>query len=190
MDSGARATPEQMQRQHIFVVNGSVEFLDIVRELLQEEDYNVTTTNFVPRTFHQIETARPSLLVVDLCHGEQAGWDLLTELRQEAATQQIPVILVSTSKQYLERAAEEQAIGGGRLPPQALRSGRAAADDPGVDRGRLSGRASRHGVGDRQRRVLCCPSREGLVGPCLVDDPRPTHPTIPMITSATTGTRP
>jgi DNA-binding response OmpR family regulator len=113
MDSSARATPEQMQRQHVFVVNGSVEFLDVVRELLQDEHYNVTTTNFVPRTFQQIETARPSVLVVDLCHGEEAGWDLLTELRQEAATQQIPVILVSTSKHYLERAKAEHALWGG-----------------------------------------------------------------------------
>ena len=86
MGSGARATPAQMQRQHSFVVNGSVEFLDVVRELLQDEAYNVTTTNVVPRTFHQIETARPALLVVDLCHGEQAGWELLTALRQEAGT--------------------------------------------------------------------------------------------------------
>jgi hypothetical protein len=46
--NGARATPEQMRRQHIFVVNGSAEFLDVVRELLQDEHYNVTTTNFVP----------------------------------------------------------------------------------------------------------------------------------------------
>jgi CheY-like chemotaxis protein len=136
-DSGSRATPEQMQRQHIFVVNGSVEFLDVVRELLQDENYNVTTTKFVPRTFHQIETARPSLLVVDLCHGEKAGWDLLTELQQEAATRQIPVILVSTSKHYLERAKEEHAIWGGPLPPQALRSGGTPPDDPGVDRYRL-----------------------------------------------------
>ena len=113
MDSGARATPEQMRRRHVFVVNGSVEFLDVVRELLQDERYNVTTTNFVPRTFHQIETARPSLLVIDLYQGEQAGWELLTELRQEAATRQIPVILVSTSKQNLERAEAEHALWGG-----------------------------------------------------------------------------
>jgi hypothetical protein len=30
--------------------------------------------------------------MVDLYHSEEAGWDLLTALRQEAATQQIPVI--------------------------------------------------------------------------------------------------
>ncbi len=115
MDSidGARATPEQMQRQHIFVVNGSADFLDVVRELLQDEQYNVTTTNFVPQTFKQIETARPSLLIVDLIHGEMAGWDLLAELRHEAATREIPVILVSTSEQLLEKAETEQVIWGG-----------------------------------------------------------------------------
>jgi CheY-like chemotaxis protein len=112
-DDGARATPEQMQRQHIFVVNGSADFLDVVRELLQEEQYNVTTTNFVPLTFKQIETARPSLLIVDLIHGEMAGWDLLAELRHEAATRDIPVILVSTSEQLLVKAEAEQVIWGG-----------------------------------------------------------------------------
>ena len=112
-DNGARATPEQMQRQHIFVVNGSADFLDVVRELLQDEHYNVTTTNFVPRTFKQVETAQPSLLIVDLIHGEMAGWDLLTELRREAATRNIPVILVSTSNQLLERAEAERVIWGG-----------------------------------------------------------------------------
>ena len=109
----ARASPEQMQRQHVFVVNGSPDFLDVVRELLQDEHYNVTTTNFVPRTFAQIETARPSLLIVDLIHGEMAGWDLLAELRHEAATCQIPVILVSTSTRLLEQAEAEQVIWGG-----------------------------------------------------------------------------
>ena len=112
-DDGARATPEQMQRQHIFVVNGSADFLDVVRELLQDEQYNVTTTNFVPQTFEQIETARPSLLIVDVIHGEMAGWELLAELRHEAATRDIPVILVSTSKQLLEKAETEQVIWGG-----------------------------------------------------------------------------
>jgi CheY-like chemotaxis protein len=42
-----------------------------------------------------------------------AGWDLLAELRQEAATRDIPVILVSTSKQLLEKAEEERVIWGG-----------------------------------------------------------------------------
>ncbi len=134
-DDGARATPEQMQRQHIFVVNGSADFLDVVRELLQDEHYNVTTTNFVPQTFKQIEIARPSLLIVDLIHGEMAGWDLLAELRQEAATRDIPVILVSTSKQLLEKAEDGAGDLGWRpLLPQAVQSRCAAPGHPGADR--------------------------------------------------------
>jgi hypothetical protein len=35
--AGGRATPEQMRRKHVFVVNGSIEFLHIIRELLQDE---------------------------------------------------------------------------------------------------------------------------------------------------------
>jgi two-component system response regulator VicR len=112
-NDGTGATPEQMRRQHIFVVNGSPDFLDVVRDLLQDEDYNVTTTNFVPRTFQQIETAQPALLIVDLIHGEMAGWDLLAELRHEAATRDIPVILVSTSERLLEKAEAERVIWGG-----------------------------------------------------------------------------
>jgi CheY-like chemotaxis protein len=45
------AERHQRERQHIFVVSGASEFLDIVRELLESEEYNVTTTNFVPKTF-------------------------------------------------------------------------------------------------------------------------------------------
>lgn len=108
-----RATPEQMRRKHVFVVNGAPEFLDLIRELLQEELYNVTTTNFVPRTFDQIQAAQPSLLVIDLIMGEKASWDLLSQLRAGAAERDIPTILVSTSPQLLDRARTEQAAYGG-----------------------------------------------------------------------------
>ena len=112
-DEGGRATPEQMSRKHVFVVNGSPEFLDIVRQLLQDENYNVTTTNFVPRSFETIETAQPSLLIIDLVIGEQAGWDLLAQLRHAASTRDIPILLVSTRPQLLEEAKERHEDFGG-----------------------------------------------------------------------------
>jgi CheY-like chemotaxis protein len=41
----------QAQRRHVFAINASPEFLNIVRELFQDEGYNVTTTNFAPNSF-------------------------------------------------------------------------------------------------------------------------------------------
>jgi DNA-binding response OmpR family regulator len=96
------AEQRQMLRQHIFAVNGSPDFLDVLRELLQGEDYNVTTTNFVPNTFDQIAALDPDLLIIDLVVGHRAGSDLLARLAEGAATSEIPVILVSTSRQLLD----------------------------------------------------------------------------------------
>lgn len=111
--AGGRATPQQMTRKHIFVINGLPDFLDIVRQLLQDENYNVTTTNFVPLSFETIEAAQPSLLLIDLVIGEEAGWNLLTRLRNAASTRDIPILLLSTTPDLLERAREEHEQFGG-----------------------------------------------------------------------------
>lgn len=110
-DAGERA---QMARAHIFVVNGSPVFLDLMRELFQDERYNVTTTNFVPHTFAQIAALGPDLLLIDLEYGKRAGWDLLEHLQAEALTRDIPVIVVSTDPHQLEEAKAAQARFGGQ----------------------------------------------------------------------------
>ena len=116
-----RATPEQMQRKHMFVVNGSPDFLSLVRELLQGEQFNVTTTNFVPLSFKSIEAAEPALLIIDLVIGEAAGWDLLAELRAAATTRDFPVLLISSSPELLDRAIQQhEAFGGDRYLDKPL----------------------------------------------------------------------
>jgi CheY-like chemotaxis protein len=101
--------------KHIFCINGSSSFLDILRHLLEHEHYTVTTTNFVPQTFEQIAALQPSLLIIDLSVGQRAGPDLLERLQREAITRKIPVIVVSTDRRLLARARAEQAHYGGQL---------------------------------------------------------------------------
>jgi DNA-binding response OmpR family regulator len=112
-EAGRRATPEQTLRKHVYVINGSPDFLDVVREFLQDERYKVTTTNFVPRSFETIEVAQPDLLIVDLVQGEQEGLDLLVKLRVAASTRVIPVLLMSTLPSMLDRVRAEHEIFGG-----------------------------------------------------------------------------
>jgi CheY-like chemotaxis protein len=99
----------QMQRKHIFIVNGDPHFLELLRELFQDERYNVTTTNFVPETIDQIEALKPALIIVDLVIGEQAGWELLEELQDHAITRQIPILVTSTNPEYLKLATANEA---------------------------------------------------------------------------------
>ena len=99
----------QEKRKHILAINGAPDFLNVVRELFQEEAYNVTTTNFVPSSFAQIAALQPDALIVDVVVGQSAGWELLERLHAEAATTGIPVLVLSTSPQLLERAREQAA---------------------------------------------------------------------------------
>lgn len=105
---------EQMDRKHIFAVNGSPDFLALLRQLFQEKHYNVTTTNFVPKTYAQIAALEPDLLLIDLAVGERAGLDLLERLGKEAATKGIPVIVLSTSSYLLDEAQADPGRFGGQ----------------------------------------------------------------------------
>ena len=88
----------------MFVVNGEPEFLGLMRELLQDEAFNVTTTNYIPETFDGIATLAPDLVVVDLVVGQRAGWGLLERLQEAAATRGLPIIITSTDRRLLDRA--------------------------------------------------------------------------------------
>lgn len=104
---------QRNERKHIFVINGSPTFLNLMRDLLQDEGYSVTTTNYVPRSFHQIAAAQPDALVLDLESGRTLGWDLLERLHADASTAGIPVLLVSGDRGLLELAQAQVARFGG-----------------------------------------------------------------------------
>ncbi len=104
----------QMARKHVFCVNGAPAFLDVLRELFQDERYNVTTTNFVPNTQDMIEALRPDLVLVDLEVGLRAGWELLEALTNSASTAGIPVVITSTDVRLLDTAMSEPTRYGGQ----------------------------------------------------------------------------
>ena len=110
MQDGQTSTERrQLQRKHIFAINGAPEFLDVLRDLLQDEQFNVTTTNYLPQTFDQIAAVEPDLIITDLVIGERAGWELLEHLQAEAITRQIPVLVTSTDQHLLDRAQGDAA---------------------------------------------------------------------------------
>jgi two-component system, sensor histidine kinase and response regulator len=111
----SRNEERRMQRKHILVVSSAVEFVGLLRELLIDERYNVTTTNYLTRTYEQIEALQPDLLMIDIVIQQYAGWDLLVRLRAAAETRDIPIIVTSTDPRLLKRAElESERYGGSR----------------------------------------------------------------------------
>jgi DNA-binding response OmpR family regulator len=118
---GRKHEARQGERQHIFAINHDPEFLDAVRVLLQDERFNVTTTNYVPCTWDQIAALQPSLLLVDVVPYSQTAWDLLEHLHAEGVTSRIPIVVTSTDRHLLERVqTERERYGGDRVITKPL----------------------------------------------------------------------
>ena len=111
----------QEQRKHIFAIDGSPDFLNVIRDLFQDEGYNVTTTNFVPNSFQQIAALDPDALIVDIVVGQRAGWELLEQINAAAATTGIPVLIVSTDP-HCWSAPRSRRSGTGRTAISSNRS--------------------------------------------------------------------
>lgn len=103
----------QMERKHLFRINGTAEFLEILRALFEDEHYNVTTTNDVPRTFEQIESLQPDDIILDLAITHQAGRGVLEQVTSDASTRNIPVIIVSTDQSILDEVVLDPERSGG-----------------------------------------------------------------------------
>jgi hypothetical protein len=130
----------QEQRKHIFAINGSPDFFNVIRYVFQEEDYNVTTTNFVPNSFEQIAALDPDALIVDIVVGQRAGWDLLEQTKAEAATSGILVLIVSTNPPCWSVPGAGSALRKEPLSDQAVRPRGDPDPHPGDDRGGLISR--------------------------------------------------
>ncbi len=98
------------EQRCILVINDTPEILDLFRDILSEEGYQVTTDAFPLNTtakLAEIKADRPDLIILDLIiGGEPLGLQFLQMLKMDRATRHLPVIICTAAHQ---QAAEMEA---------------------------------------------------------------------------------
>lgn len=95
-------------RRTIAVVNDDPTFIEFVRELLEDEGYATTAYREGPTAAAFLQATRPDLLVLDIrLEQPEGGWAVLEELRADARTRSLPVIVCSADRPFLHRRAAE-----------------------------------------------------------------------------------
>jgi DNA-binding response OmpR family regulator len=84
----------------VMVVEDEKEIRDLVRYNLEREGYRVATVADGEKALEQIFASRPDALVLDLMLPGRSGLEVLREVRDEALTRDVPVLLLTA------RAAE------------------------------------------------------------------------------------
>jgi CheY-like chemotaxis protein len=92
----------------IAVVNDDTAFLDLMRELLQDEEgYAVTICKEKDNAYQFVKDHRPDLVILDIrMGGEESGWTILNLLTLDPITRPIPLIVCSAAIHSLQEHQE------------------------------------------------------------------------------------
>src|SRR5687767_12655676 len=95
--------PTSQERPHILVINDTQEVLEVMRELLEEEGYQVSLYSAAIRDLDKIREIGPDLLILDHMMGdEEYGWQLVQKLRLDRDLAVLPVIVCTAAARMVE----------------------------------------------------------------------------------------
>jgi len=87
----------------IMVVNDTQEILELFREILEDEGYQVHLHAFAVRDLAEIVRVAPDLLILDFVMTEEkSGWQLLQKLKMRPATAALPVVVCTGALRQVE----------------------------------------------------------------------------------------
>jgi putative two-component system response regulator len=99
---------------HIMVVNDSMEFLQLMEELLRDEGYQVTVVETGAGTRTAARHLRPDLIILDVRLPDMSGFEVLNLLRLDPETEAIPVLLCTAAVRDVQ--AQEEVLGQRGIP--------------------------------------------------------------------------
>ena len=78
--------------QKVVVVNGSQEMLELLESVLDAGHYDVVFVSDTEHAYSQIRQNRPQLVILCVAFDDPVGYQLLSMLKLDADTQQIPIL--------------------------------------------------------------------------------------------------
>jgi CheY-like chemotaxis protein len=96
----------------VTVVNDNPDFLELVRDILEDDRYDTTTIDGDrDDALDAICASRPDLLMIDLRKGPQElhGWDIAQQVRRQPELGGLPILVCSADSEALAAIADELA---------------------------------------------------------------------------------
>lgn len=113
--------PERSEQTRILVVDDDPAILQLVRDYLKLEPYQIMTTTEPHAALDMAEAQQPDVIIADVLMPEMNGWEVLRALKAQPTTADIPVIMLSAVDQralsttygvagYLVKPASREAL--------------------------------------------------------------------------------
>jgi DNA-binding response OmpR family regulator len=83
--------------KRILVVDDRNELLHLMRRVLEDEQYQVSILQDGKAAFASVKNRLPDLLILDLKLGDVSGQEILKQIKSDAATADVPVIVYTAA---------------------------------------------------------------------------------------------
>jgi len=87
-----------MREAKILVVEDDDDIRDSLKELLEEEGYQVDTAANGEQALNRLRGGAPQLILLDLMMPVMDGWEFQKQLRESPSFSRVPIIVISASK--------------------------------------------------------------------------------------------
>ncbi|NCD68318.1 response regulator [Mucilaginibacter agri] len=90
------------RRQRILIIDDQQDVLDLMTELLEPQEYQVTTLNQVQDIFTEIDNSQPDIILMDFILSGINGGEFCAQIKKNVHTKHIPVIFLSAHSRVIE----------------------------------------------------------------------------------------
>src|SRR5688572_6761471 len=92
-----------MSIRKVLVVDDSVTDLKKLEQIVVEAGYTVTTASSGKQALERIKNDSPDVVLLDIIMGDMNGFQVCRAITSDAATKNIPVVLVSSKKEKTDQ---------------------------------------------------------------------------------------
>ena len=93
--------------KQILIIDDQNQLLSLMRRILEDENYQVHILQNGNDAYTQMKALLPDLLILDLKLGGISGKDVLKQLKEDAVTAEIPVIVYTAAVLEADEVARE-----------------------------------------------------------------------------------
>src|SRR5262245_11483697 len=104
----SRRTAAATTTQKVVIVNGSAEILELLETVLDAGHYDVVFVESSQHAYSQIKRVQPNLVILCVRIDDADGFQVLSMLKLDADTRNIPVLTYTTEYEGQEGADEKE----------------------------------------------------------------------------------
>ncbi|WP_417718837.1 response regulator transcription factor [Salipiger sp.] len=95
--------------KHVLLIEDEPNIIEAISFILSREGLHVETHSDGTTANDRLRANTPDLLILDVMLPGKSGYDILRDLREEAATAQLPVLMLTARGQTRDREMAERA---------------------------------------------------------------------------------